>query len=207
MEGKQHSSTLSDIDSRTAANSSVAHAAPSAFTTPDAQTADAQTAVGRPAVAGAGATPAQSVGFTLSSLGHAVARRFKSTLDPLHLEPREFALLRAVAPAEGSSQQAIGERLQIPASRMVAFVDALEARGLLERRPNPDDRRARALYLTDDGRKLLAGAFTLASELERHLCAQLSEAERIQLLEALQRVGAQLGVPPGTHASHLDGTH
>ena len=90
---------------------------------------------------------------------------------------------------------------------MVAFVDALEARGLLERRPNPDDRRARALYLTDDGRELLASACTLASELERHLCAQLSEAERTQLLDALQRVGAQLGVPPGTHASHLDGTH
>src|SRR5581483_9559031 len=94
-----------------------------------------------------------------SSLGYAVSRRFHTTLEPLSLEPREFALLRAVAPAEGASQQAIGERLQIPASRMVAFVDALEARGLLERRPNPNDRRARALYLTDDGRALLASAF------------------------------------------------
>ena len=90
---------------------------------------------------------------------------------------------------------------------MVAFVDALETRGLIERRPDPDDRRVRALYLTDDERKLLASAFTLASELERDLCAQLSDAERERLLDALQRVGAQLGLAPGTHAAHLDETH
>lgn len=147
-------------------------------------------------------SPAQSVGFTLSSLGHAVARRFQATLAPLQLEPREFALLRALASAEGASQQVLAERLQVPPSRMVAFVDALEARGLLERHANPDDRRARALYLTEQGRTVLASAFKLASELEQHLCAQLSQTERKQLLEALQRVGAQLGVAPGTHSAH-----
>ena len=88
--------------------------------------------------------PFRAVGFTLSSVGYAVARRFRETLMPLELEPREFALLRAVGAAEGQSQQAIGERLQIPPSRMVAFVDALEARSLLERRHNPLDRRTRA---------------------------------------------------------------
>jgi DNA-binding MarR family transcriptional regulator len=146
--------------------------------------------------------PFQSVGFTASSIGYAVARRFRETLAPLQLEPREFALLRAVGDAEGQSQQAIGERLQIPPSRMVAFVDALQARGLLERRNNPLDRRTRALYLTDDGRELLGQAFILASGLERHLCAELSDVERDQLLEMLQRVGLQLGLPPGTHAAH-----
>jgi DNA-binding MarR family transcriptional regulator len=184
MENKQHGSAIADpITASTATE-------PATTTLQEAAT-----------------TPARSVGFTLSSLGYAIARRFRTTLEPSGLEPREFALLRAVAPIEGASQQAIGERLRIPASRMVAFVDALEERGLLERRPNPDDRRVRALYLTDDGRKLLASAFALASELERDLCAQLSDGEREQLLDALQRVGAQLGLTPGTHAAHLDETH
>ena len=149
-------------------------------------------------------TPAVSVGFTLSSLGYAVSRRFQATLAPLGLEPREFALLRTIEPRQGASQQAIGEQLQIPPSRMVAFVDALEARGLLERRANPEDRRARALYLTGDGRKLLAKAFELASRLEAQLCSELSEPEREALLETLQRVGEQLGVGPGMHAAHSD---
>jgi DNA-binding MarR family transcriptional regulator len=146
--------------------------------------------------------PFHSVGFTVSSLGYAVSRRFHQTLAPLELEPREFALLRAVGAAEGQSQQAIGERLQIPPSRMVAFVDALQARWLLERRHNPLDRRTRALHLTDDGRELLGRAFTLAHGLEQDLCAQLSGAEREQLLELLRRVGSQLGLAAGAHAAH-----
>lgn len=148
------------------------------------------------------ATPFRAVGFTVSSIGHAVARRFSATLAPLELEPREFALLRAVAAAEGQSQQAIGEMLQIPPSRMVAFVDALEARSLLERRHNPLDRRTRELYLPPAGRELLERAFKLAIELELELCADLSDDEREQLLDLLSRVGAQLGLKPGVHSAH-----
>lgn len=146
--------------------------------------------------------PFRTVGFTLSSLGYAVSRRFRETLAPLDLEPREFALLRAVAAAEGQSQQALGERLLIPASRMVAFVDALQERGLLERRINPQDRRAHALHLTGAGRKLLERAATAAIGLERDLCADLEDADREQLLQLLQRVGGCLGQPPGTHGAH-----
>lgn len=146
--------------------------------------------------------PFQTVGFNLSSIGYAVSRRFHQVLAPLQLEPREFSLLRAVGAAEGQSQQAIGERLQIPPSRMVAFVDALERRGLLERRHNPHDRRTRELHLTDDGRELLSRAFVLASALERHICARLTAAEREQLLELLGRVGAQLGLFGGGNAAH-----
>jgi DNA-binding MarR family transcriptional regulator len=151
---------------------------------------------------GAGAPPFRSVGFLASSIGYAVSRRFRQTLAPLQLEPREFALLRAVGVAEGQSQQAIGERLQIPPSRMVAFVDALEARSLLERRHNPLDRRTRELHLTVAGRELLGRAFQLAAGLENDLCADLSSPEREQLIGLLQRVGLQLGLPPGAHGAH-----
>lgn len=155
----------------------------------------------------AGATPEStaafhSVGFTVSTIGYAASRAFHRILEPLDLEPREFALLRAVAASEGQSQQAIGERLQIPSSRMVAFVDALEARSLIERRHNPADRRTRALHLTPEGRELMNRAFALALAHEQRLCAELSDPERERLLELLQRVGAQLGMPPGVHAAH-----
>jgi DNA-binding MarR family transcriptional regulator len=151
--------------------------------------------------------PFRAVGFTVSSVGYAVARRFRQTLAPLKLEPREFALLRAVGAAEGLSQQAAAERLQIPPSRMVAFVDALEARALLERRHNPRDRRTRTLYLTAAGDELLGRALTLAIGLERDLCAQLNGAERELLLELLQRVGSQLGLASGGHVAHAALVH
>jgi DNA-binding MarR family transcriptional regulator len=146
--------------------------------------------------------PFHSVGFSLSTTGYAVSRRFHEILDPLDLEPRDFALLRAVRAAEGLSQQALAERMRILPSRMVAFIDALEARGLLERRQHPDDRRARSLYLRDAGSDLLGRAFALAVEHERDLCADLSDEEREQLLALLQRVALRLGLPVGVHAAH-----
>jgi DNA-binding MarR family transcriptional regulator len=136
----------------------------------------------------------------VSTTGYAIARRFRELLAPLGLEPREFALLRSVASTEGVTQQAIAERMGVAASRMVGLVDTLEARGLIERRQNPDDRRARALFLTDDGRALLERGFAVAVEHEERLTSELDEAEREQLLELLGRVGPQVGVPRGVHA-------
>ncbi|MHB8240910.1 MAG: MarR family winged helix-turn-helix transcriptional regulator [Solirubrobacteraceae bacterium] len=145
--------------------------------------------------------PFRSVGFTVSTIGFAVAERFREILAPVGLEPREFALLRSVQANEGQSQQAVGERLRIPASRMVAFVDALEARGLLERRHNPDDRRTRALHLTDSGRKLLAAAFSEAVAHEQNVCGDLNADEREQLLDLLGKVASRLGLAPGVHSA------
>ena len=145
--------------------------------------------------------PFRSLGFTLSSLGYAVARAFTETLAPLEIEPRDFALLRAVGAAGGASQQAICERLGIPASRMVSLLDSHEARGLIERRPKPADRRIHALHLTDAGQELLARAFELAVAYEQDLCGDLSAAEREQLLALLPRVGSRLGLTPGVHAA------
>ena len=91
--------------------------------------------------------------------------------------------------------------MRVAPSRMVAFVDSLEERGLVERRRNPSDRRARALYLTAAGRELLARAFAVATAHEQQLTSDLSGEEREQLLELLARVGAHVGIPPGVNAS------
>ncbi|HKH88674.1 MAG TPA: MarR family transcriptional regulator [Acidimicrobiales bacterium] len=136
--------------------------------------------------------PAESVGFTLSQLGLETSRRFGEVVGTLGLEPRQFALLRAVHNAEGQSQQVIGEYLQIPASTMVAIVDHLEADGLLERRLHASDRRTRTLHLTARGSSLLADAMTLAMRLEERLSAGLEPPERDQLLALLRRVAANL---------------
>ncbi|HEY2767673.1 MAG TPA: MarR family winged helix-turn-helix transcriptional regulator [Solirubrobacteraceae bacterium] len=147
----------------------------------------------------------RAVGFMLSSLGHAVAATFSARLAPLGLEPREFALLRSVGSREGASQQATGERLGIPPSRMVALVDTLEERGLLQRRPSPSDRRAHALYQTARGKRLLAKATAVAAALEGELTEDLDAEQRARLMAQFDRMAAKLGVPPGVHGSQLSG--
>ena len=143
--------------------------------------------------------PPRSVGFTVSTTGFAIARRFREKLSPLGLEPRDFALLRTVQMTPGVSQQALADHMGVAPSRMVAYLDSLEGRGLLERRPNPGDRRARALFLTLDGDQVVERAFEVAVEHERELCRELAPGEREQLFALLARVGVTLGIPPGVH--------
>lgn len=138
----------------------------------------------------------QSIGFMISTTGYALASAFREQLEPLGLDPKVFALLASVASSEGVTQQAIADRLRVAPSRMVAAVDSLEERGLLERRQNPADRRARALYLTEAGRELLRRAFVVADQHEQRLTSDLSDEERRQLLDLLSRVGAHVGIPP-----------
>lgn len=143
------------------------------------------------------AAPApDGVGFLLARVGLAVARQFAARLDPLGLEPRQMSLLRAVAEAGGQSQQALGERLRIPPSRMVALVDELERRALVERRRNPVDRRAHALHLTEAGGQLLARALDVACEHEAEVCATLTGTERDRLVTLLHRVADGLANSP-----------
>jgi DNA-binding MarR family transcriptional regulator len=137
----------------------------------------------------------------LSTLGYTVSRRFHDVLAPLELEPSQFAVLRAVGVSEGASQQALAERLHISASHMVAIVDDLENRALLERRPHPGDRRVRSLHLTRAGEKLLSHAFEVAKQFEKTVSKPLSAAERTELLAVLDRIAEALELPPGAHAA------
>ena len=122
-------------------------------------------------------------------------------LAPLEIDPKEFLLMRFVAASEGQSQQALAERLAVPASRMVALVDRLEEAGLIERRPDPEDRRVRGLHLTRKGRGVLERAGKIAIDYETRLCAGINRQEREQLIDLLQKLQASQtdlgGVHPG----------
>jgi DNA-binding MarR family transcriptional regulator len=144
-------------------------------------------------------TPPRSVGFLISQLGFVSSKRFMEALEPLGIDPREFLLLRFVAASEGQSQQALSERLSIPASRMVALVDHLEEAGFLERRPDPEDRRVRGLHLTRKGRSVLERAGKIAIDYETRLCAGINREERELLIDLLQKLQEGQTVLRGVH--------
>jgi DNA-binding MarR family transcriptional regulator len=146
-----------------------------------------------------------SVGFTLSQLGFATSGGFGQIVGRLGLEPRHYAVLRALRMAGGQSQQAVADRLQIPPSTMVSLVDHLERQGWLERRLDPADRRTRQLHLTRHGRQIVDKATSLGAEWEQQICAGLSDADRGQLLDLLRKVAANLGLGADTLPDHGTG--
>lgn len=141
----------------------------------------------------------QAVGFLLSQLGFEVAGRFQKLMAEVEIEPRQFAVMRAIQAAVGRSQNAVGEWLRIPPSSMVGLIDQLEARGLVERRPHPTDRRARTLHITAHGTKILDEATGLAMGLEQTICEGLTSAVRSDLLDRLTQIATNLGLIQGLH--------
>jgi DNA-binding MarR family transcriptional regulator len=141
----------------------------------------------------------KAVGFLLSQLGFEVAGRFSKLMAEIQLEPRQFAVMRAIQAAQGMSQNQVGEWLRIPPSSMVSLIDQLEMRGLVERRPHPTDRRSRLLHMTAHGTETLDRATELAMGLEQTICEGFSAEIRNELLRLLDRVTENLGLVQGLH--------
>jgi DNA-binding MarR family transcriptional regulator len=140
-----------------------------------------------------------SLGFLLSQVGIYASRRFAQRIGALDLHPGLFRILNVVEATEGQSQQAIGDAIEVPASRMVALVDELEQRGLVERRPDPEDRRVRVLHLTPKGRRLLERGQKIAAEHEADLTKGMSPADRERLMSLLRELADNQGLAAGVH--------
>jgi len=95
------------------------------------------------------------------------------------------ALRRAGTPYELSPGRLLRETL-VTSGTMTNRVDRLSARGLVERSPDPDDRRGVIVRLTPDGKATVDGAFEALLDAERELLADLPERDR-QRLAALLR--------------------
>ncbi|WKG05573.1 MarR family winged helix-turn-helix transcriptional regulator [Mycolicibacterium sp. HK-90] len=141
----------------------------------------------------------QRIPFLLSQLGAYVAEAFKARLEPLGLHPRATAVLLALAGTDGQSQRELCERLGLHRNVMVALIDALEAEGLVERRPHPADRRAFAVSLTERARHLVPDLDAAGRVLEDEVTASLTDEERDLLRNMLRRLSAAAGLIPGVH--------
>ncbi len=125
-------------------------------------------------------------GYLMARLGEASRRRFHKALEPEGLHPRHFGVMTMLAAHPGMSQHQLHEKTAIDPSSMVAVIDELEARGLAERRPDPADRRARQVFLTEQGEQALQRIRGLAAGLQREFFGALTAEER-KTLHALLR--------------------
>lgn len=112
-----------------------------------------------------------------------------AALAPHGLRVRSYSVL-ALASANGAqpTQRELAEFLRLDPSQVVPLVDDLERKGLVERRPDPADRRANVVLVTDAGRAVFVAAQAAARESERSAHSSLDDSERAQLTRLLRRV-------------------
>jgi DNA-binding MarR family transcriptional regulator len=135
----------------------------------------------------------------LAQVGGHAAMRFAERLSALDLAPPHAGILRALASGGDVSQQSLATHLDVLPSRLVALIDDLEGRGLVERRNAPEDRRRYALHLTGAGREALEAVSRVAREHQQSLLEALSADEREHLSRMLFRIAEQQGLTPGVH--------
>lgn len=127
------------------------------------------------------------VGFLLARASGAAVRALNVALEGTGLRARQFTVLRAVS-QEGASQRLIADLLGMDASNVVTLIDDLERMRLVERHPDPRDRRTRVITATAEGRRLLATAEPLADQVNDRITAVLSAQERKTLTALVRRL-------------------
>jgi DNA-binding MarR family transcriptional regulator len=128
------------------------------------------------------------LGYLLKHAERRYAQLTSAELEPLGITPREWAALNCLDEQHGLSQREVAELLGIDRTRMVVLVDELQAKGLVERRSQPDDRRKNIVGLTSKGRDVMQRAGHLVDECERRFLAALSESDAQQFKNALDAV-------------------
>jgi MarR family transcriptional regulator, lower aerobic nicotinate degradation pathway regulator len=127
-------------------------------------------------------------GFLLGYLGEKSRRRFIEMLEPHGFDPREFGLMTVVMNRPGITQQELAGLARIDPSSMVAVLDGLEERGVVERRVDPEDRRRRAVHLTAEGERRWKALQREARKTASSFLAPLTPVERSTLNNLLRKL-------------------
>ncbi len=116
-------------------------------------------------------------------------RAFGEAFAPLELSEGDYGILVALRRAGDPHQLTptdLARARMMTSGGMTAGLDRLERRGLLERRPNPDDRRGSIVALTADGLGKIDEAMAIHARIEHELVASLSAAQRDELAGLLR---------------------
>ncbi|HKA91147.1 MAG TPA: MarR family winged helix-turn-helix transcriptional regulator [Haliangiales bacterium] len=137
--------------------------------------------------------PVEETGFLLQRAHRRLRAALNEALRPLDLQIAHVAVLGLLAARGDLSQRQLIDVMDADKSSMVYLIDELERQGLAERRPDPRDRRAHAVRLTDAGRTRLVEAGRIVRAVEEEVLAPLSARERALLDDLLRRIGESRG--------------
>ena len=131
------------------------------------------------------------VGYHLRRAGGAFAANFHAALAGTDMRQALFGILAVVARYPQIQQGEVGRLLGIQRPNMVALINELTDRRLVERRPAAKDRRAVALALTPQGAEMLRACYARIQRHEDHMLADLTADERAVLIDLLVRIAAK----------------
>jgi MarR family transcriptional regulator for hemolysin len=139
----------------------------------------------------------RNCGFLLKEVTRRYVLRFEVRAREISLNLAQAKTLTRLEKNQGVSQARLAELAEVDAMAMVRILDRMEADGLLERRLDPADRRARCLYLTAKAKPILSEIWRLSDETREELFAGVGKADREVFMSVLERIHDNLSTFEG----------
>lgn len=149
---------------------------------------------------------ADDLGWGLGMIFRAYVKAAHAAVADLPGGPRGYQVLSAAAQRTVGSQLALAQHLGVDRTVMTYLLDDLEAAGLIERRPDPADRRARRIVATQKGDELLSILNDRLRAAESQLLAPLSSDTRDTFRAQIRLLATQLDAldPPDSPCDLAD---
>ena len=130
----------------------------------------------------------RNFGFILKNLERLYTKRFETLAQELSLTLPQCKALFHLSRNEGISQKRLTELAEIEPMTLVRILDRMESDGWVERRADPNDRRARTLYLRSGAKPILEQIDKLSAQMRAEALAGLNAEQRNQLMGLLEHV-------------------
>ena len=128
------------------------------------------------------------LGFHLRMANVAIYQDYTAAMGDIGLTQKQFAVLELIAANPRVSQIDIANQLSMDRATMMALVNRLESRLLLERQPSPVDRRRQELLLTEAGADILKQARNIQQQHELRFTARFTPEELEAFIGGLKRI-------------------
>jgi DNA-binding MarR family transcriptional regulator len=137
-------------------------------------------------------TGKDTIGFLLNDAARLMRKDFERRTRSLGLTRAQWQTLFHLARNEGCNQATLADLLDVEPITTARTIDRLELSGLVERRADPGDRRARLLFLGERAHPLLEELRALGAETREIALAGISDDERTLLMTLLTKMRANL---------------
>ncbi len=141
------------------------------------------------------------LGYLLREVSALLHNRFSEALAAHDVSPPLWAVLITLHRGEATTPLALARRIDADPAAMTRRLDQLEAKGLVERRRDPDDRRSVVLEMTPAGERLVPKLSAISSQITNAALEGVSPGERTRLVRALRRMLENVRPAEGRDAS------
>jgi DNA-binding MarR family transcriptional regulator len=136
--------------------------------------------------------PERSFGMLIGDLSRMLRRNFNRHIRDSGVTQSQWQALAFLRRWEGINQAALADLMEVQPISLARLIDRMEAAGWVERRPDPNDRRAVRLFLCDKAQPMLNEMRVTWLDFQASALAGISDAEMQQTLDTLAKIKTNL---------------